>query len=187
MFSRACSWNGNYGGSTSTQSSALTWGCTSIPAELYFLNTLHRLYWFSCAGSLEGNEQSCLKSDFQSDTQVSKIYLWWEKKVFVQKKKKNMWQRQYQQSPDSIVAVSFLPTQDTQTNRIKSSDLLNVLSSLLQNHFYLFGPRWLLWLSLLFVDPPAWSQAYRAHWLLLLSLQFTFLRTNSINKNIRPQ
>ena len=134
----------------------------AFPAELHFLSTLHRLYWFSCAGSLEGNEQSCLKSDFQSDTQVSKIYLWWEKKVFVQKKKKNMWQRQYQQSPDSIVAVSFLPTQDTQTNRIKSSDLLNVLSSLLQNHFYLCGPRWLL----------------------LLSLQFTFLRTNSINKNI---
>ena len=86
------------------------------------------------------------------------------KRKFCPEKKKNMWQRQYQQSPDSIVAVSFLPTQDTQTNRIKSSDLLNVLSSLLQNHFYLCGPRWLL----------------------LLSLQFTFLRTNSINKNIRP-
>ena len=163
MFSRACSWNGNYGGSTSTQSSALTWGCTSIPAELYFLNTLHRLYWFSCAGSLEGNEQSCLKSDFQSDTQVSKIYLWWEKKVFVQKKKKNMWQRQYQQSPDSIVAVSFLPTQDTQTNRIKSSDLL---SSLLQNHFYLcwssLKKNRVCWKLEIAADPPTWSQVCRA-------------------------
>ena len=36
MFSRACSWNGNYGGSTSTQSSALNWGCASIPGKALF-------------------------------------------------------------------------------------------------------------------------------------------------------
>ena len=62
------------------------------------------------------------------------------KRKFCPEKKKRMWQRRYQQSPDSIVAVSFLPTQDTQTNRIKSSDLLNVLSSLLQITFIFVAP-----------------------------------------------
>ena len=54
MFSWACFWNANYGGRTSTQTCALNRGCTSIPAELHFLSTLHQLYWFSCAGSLKG-------------------------------------------------------------------------------------------------------------------------------------
>ena len=36
MFSCACFWNGNYGGNTSTQSSALNWECTSIPGRASF-------------------------------------------------------------------------------------------------------------------------------------------------------
>ena len=130
MFSRACSWNGN-----SPQLKVVLW-IGYVQAELHFLSILHRLYWFSCAGSLEGKKQSCLKLTF-NQTLRSLKYTSDGSRKFCPEKKKNMWQRQYQQSPDSIVAVSFLPTQDTQTNRIKSSDLLNVLSSLLQNHFYL--------------------------------------------------